>query len=392
MKKFVFILLAISLIPLSAKAQLYWSRTNLNKVKDNLDEQPYKKAYIALIKKAEKFVTQEDLSIVEDKEHIPPSGNIHDYMSIARYTWPDTTKADGLPYIGRDGYTNPEYYTFDRERLLLMVDRVKTLTLAWYFSEDNRYAAKVVRQLRVWFLNKNTYMNPNMYYGQVVKGYSSLNATGVLDGADFVDMLDALYLLDDYHAFLWHHDLKRLKKWFVEFLVWVETSDQGIRASKARDNVGTSYDLQRLAYNLYCGNSEIAQDILDSFVDNRINKQIDSNGVQVEEIKRKSSFGYSVSNITVMTNFLMIAHNQGLLLKPSDQARFYKAIDFLTPYLDESEKWPYTEISNMDYYRRRLCFELYRISTCMDEGKANYLSLYEKYGKMGDSDVNNLLF
>ena len=364
----------------------------MRNVKMQIDKQPYKSAYDALIKKADLYLLEPHLSVVNDKDHIPASGDIHDYMSIGRYTWPDTTKADGLPYIERDGYTNPEYYTYDREVLLKMVDRVKTFTLAWYFSDDSRYASAAVGQIRVWFLKKETYMNPNMYYGQIVKGYTYLNATAVLDGAGFVDMIDALYLLDDYHSWMWHRDLKRVKKWFGQFLDWIETSDQGVRQNKSRDNTGTSYDLQRLAYNLYSGRVENAQEILNNFVEKRILKQIDDEGVQVEEIKRTSSFGYSVSNISVMMNFIIIACNQGLQLTPESLTRFYKAVNYLIPYLDENKQWPYQEISNMKYYRKRLCFELFRIETCIDKSKTNYLKLYEKYGKMSDNDINVLLY
>lgn len=392
MKKIIVILFTCILAPIAASAQLYWNHANLRRVKSQLDVQPYNSAYLALIKKADVYLTEPHLSVVDDKEHIPASGDIHDYMSIARYAWPDTTKTDGLPYIERDGYTNPEYYTYDREVLLKMVDRVKTLTLAWYFSNNRMYASAAVEQIRVWFLSKNTYMNPNMYYGQVVKGYSSLNATGVLDGAGFVDLIDALYLLDNYRSWGWHRDLRRVQKWFTAFLNWIETSDQGIRESKARDNTGTAYDLQRLAYNIYCRRDDKAQQIFNGFVENRINKQINAQGVQVEEVKRTSSFGYSVSNITVMMNFITIAHNQGLELNPVAQTLFYKAIDYLIPYLDESKKWPYQEIANMKYYRNRLCFELFRISTCLDKSKLEYLKKYELYGKMSENDINNLLY
>lgn len=364
----------------------------MGKVKLQLDKQPYKTAYNALIKKADAYINEPCLSVVDDKDHIPASGDIHDYMSLARYAWPDTTKADGLPYIGRDGYTNPEYYTYDREVLLKMVDKVKTFTLAWYFSDDSKYASAAVEQIRVWFLEKDTYMNPNMYYGQIVKGYDSLNPTAVLDGAGFVDMIDALYILEHYYTWGWPEDKRRVRKWFGDFLDWIEMSEQGRKESKARDNTGTSYDLQRLAYNLYCGRAEKAQNILDGFIENRVNKQIDANGVQIEEIKRSSSFGYSVSNITVMMNFIIMAHNQGLKLTAEAQSRFYSAVEYLIPFLDETKKWPYKEIVNMNYYRKRLCFELYRIAICTDKSKTEYLRLYETYGKMSDIDVNNLIY
>lgn len=391
MKRIVFFVMGLFLF-LNTSAQIYWNADNMNLVRLQLDKQPYKTAYYSLIKKAESYMSEPHLSVVDDKEHVPASGNIHDYMSIGRYTWPDSTKTNGLPYVGRDGHTNPEYYEYDREVLLKMVDRVKILSLAWFFSGNKKYASTAVEQIRIWFLKKDTYMNPNMYYGQIVKGYNSLNPTAVLDGAGFVDLLDALYVLKKYRTIGWSRDQKRVKKWFVEFLDWIETSDQGIRESKARDNTGTAYDLQRLAYNLYCGREEKAQEILDGFVKNRLYKQIDASGVQIEEIKRVSSFGYSVSNITVMMNFIMIAHNHGLSLSPDAKNRFYSAIDFLTPYLNTARKWPYQEISNMKFYRNRLCLELYRIASNIDKTKSDYLKLYETYGKLSDSDVYNLLF
>src|SRR6202165_907703 len=45
---------------------------------------------------------------VMDKGTVPPSGDKHDYMSQAPYFWPDPKKANGLPYVRRDGERNPE--------------------------------------------------------------------------------------------------------------------------------------------------------------------------------------------------------------------------------------------------------------------------------------------
>ncbi len=41
-----------------------------------------------------------------DKQIAPPSGDPHDYVSFARYYWPDPAKPDGLPYVNRDGQHN----------------------------------------------------------------------------------------------------------------------------------------------------------------------------------------------------------------------------------------------------------------------------------------------
>ena len=38
---------------------------------------------------------------VMDEDETPPSGDKHDYMSLAPYWWPDPAKPNGLPYIRR---------------------------------------------------------------------------------------------------------------------------------------------------------------------------------------------------------------------------------------------------------------------------------------------------
>src|SRR6185437_12347626 len=55
-------------------------------------------AYRQLLQDADKLLDQAPLSVMQ-KTAIPPSGDKHDYMSIAPYFWPDPSKPDGLPYI-----------------------------------------------------------------------------------------------------------------------------------------------------------------------------------------------------------------------------------------------------------------------------------------------------
>ncbi len=53
-------------------------------------------AYGPLIRAADKAMTDGPWSVT-DKTRTPPSGDRHDYMSIAPYFWPDPAKADRLP-------------------------------------------------------------------------------------------------------------------------------------------------------------------------------------------------------------------------------------------------------------------------------------------------------
>src|SRR5271166_2590055 len=38
------------------------------------------------------------------------AGGLHDFFSQADYAWPNPTNQTGLPYIGRDGESNPDVF------------------------------------------------------------------------------------------------------------------------------------------------------------------------------------------------------------------------------------------------------------------------------------------
>ena len=64
-------------------------------------------------------------------------------MSLGPYWWPDPNKPDGLPYIRRDGERNPEISSdYDAPRFGALTGAVTTLALAYYFSDDEKYAAR----------------------------------------------------------------------------------------------------------------------------------------------------------------------------------------------------------------------------------------------------------
>ena len=70
------------------KAQSIWDATHLANVKQSIHEPFYATAYQALQAEADKLLDVQPLSVMM-KEKVPASGNKHDYMSQARYYWPD---------------------------------------------------------------------------------------------------------------------------------------------------------------------------------------------------------------------------------------------------------------------------------------------------------------
>lgn len=247
------------------------------------------------------------------KEKTPGSGDKHDYMSQARYFWPDPSKPDGLPYVNRDGLSNPEILTLDRERLGQTADRIKTLSLAYYLTGDEKYAAKATEFIRVWFLDRKTAMNPNLEYAQVIPGVNGGKGRcyGLLDAYSFVEMLDGVRLLEGSGAFLPKYS-NALKAWFGKLADWMVTSPQGIEESRQANNHSTAYDAEVMAFALYAGKKDLAESIAREVPARRIFRQIEADGSQPHELSRTLSYGYSQYNLTHLLDILQMAANTGL--------------------------------------------------------------------------------
>ena len=82
---------------------------------------------------ADHFLTKKPSSVM-DKTQLPPSGNKHDFLSQNPYRWQNPDTPNGLPYIFRDGKTNPEADSIpDKRTMDDMVDTVKILSLDLLF-------------------------------------------------------------------------------------------------------------------------------------------------------------------------------------------------------------------------------------------------------------------
>lgn len=388
-------LLLILLVATPCFAQFLWSEAQLAQVKESLQKNnsPYAEAFQDLEARARDLLKQKDVSVI-NKKHTPASGDIHDYASLSRYFWPDSSKPDGLPYISKDGISNPELKEYDRETLEKMSQRVRTFTLAWFLGGDTLFANAAVKQIQVWFIDDSTRMNPNMDYAQMIPGRNNSIGYpfGVLDGYSFVQTMDALKVLEAYRGFS-KADKASLKKWFTDYVHWLTTSEQAIEESKAANNHGTTYDTQLLAYSLYIGDRKTAQNLIDHFAERHILKQIEKDGRQPKELKRTLAFHYSWYNLSHMLDFYTIANNSGLDFARATEIQghsFFKALDFLTDYIGKSEKqWPYKQIFGWKNAQANLVRDLYRTYRLVP-AKTKYRDLYRN-NKAGYG-MFNLLF
>ena len=143
---------------------------------------------------ADKSLKDGPFTIV-NKQHPLPSVDLHDYVSLAPYFWPDPNKPDGLPYIRRDGERNPEFQEYDARPLNEMSGRVYTLALTGYLTGNAKYSARAAELLRAWFFDPATRMNPNLDHAQLVKGTNLGRGTGIIETVRLLNVIDAVGML-----------------------------------------------------------------------------------------------------------------------------------------------------------------------------------------------------
>lgn len=308
---------------------------------------------------------------VMDKTRMPPSQDKHDYLSIGPYWWPDPAKSNGLPWISRDGLRNPESRRgTDREPLEEMTSRVETLALAYRLTGHAPYAAKAVDLLRVWFLDPETKMNPNLEFGQGVPGLCTGRGIGIIDTLSLVGAVRAMGWLDGAPA--WTPEVQKgMKAWFRAYLNWMLTSKHGHDESRAANNHGTWYLAQTATYALFVGDTAQARKSVTLGRD-RIASQIEPDGRMPLELKRTRSYGYTLLNL----KGLLTLGEHGLTLgvdlfdyRTEDGRCLRTAIDYAAPYIAADRKWPGQQIQPVQQPDEQLASILRRAANAWHEPK-----------------------
>ena len=331
----------------------------------------------SIVRNAEKELTHAIKTVV-DKEMTAQSGDKHDYMSLSRYWWP-----------------NPEIEKLDRYPLGDFSKSVQSLSLAYYITSDEKFAEKAVENLRTWFINSKTKMNPNMNYGQTVPGIRNGlgRGVGIIDTYTFIEMLDGVELLKKSKSFTLA-DQQAIKEWFTAYVQWLQTSPVAREELEAPNNHGTAYDVQLTRYAIFIGNEDLAKKLLNEFPQKRLFSQIEPDGSQPLELARTTALGYSTFNLTHFLDMCQIGKLVGVDLlsaKSTDGRSILKAIDFLVPYINKpASQFPYQQIKDWDGVQEKLCWQLYRVDQMLP--KPAYKKYYSTNLDLGKKNIDAILY
>ncbi|WNO75753.1 alginate lyase family protein [Streptomyces sp. AM8-1-1] len=294
---------------------------------------------------------------VVDKPKPAPSGDVHDYLSQAPYWWPSQPKTPenpwGCPYVQRDGERNPEVDTgTDRPDIGKVVNSTTTLSLAWYYTGERKYAEHASKILRTWFVDPATRMNPHLNHGQFIPCKYDGRAIGIIDFSQmYTSVLDAIAILDTGAPGWSGKDRSGMRAWNTAFLDWLVNSPFGKEEAAAKNNHGTFHDMQVAALAVATGDKALARrTVLDARA-KRIDPQIAADGSQPQELARTRSWHYSTFDLVAYTRLADIGEQVGVDLwayrGPQGQSLF-KAVDYLLPAATGASPWPHPEL---EFYR-----------------------------------------
>lgn len=323
----------------------------LAELKDRIRERPaaYGQVLDLLKKRAGEYLVVAPYTITK-KTSLPPSGDKHDYESQGPYWWPDPKSKDGLPYIRRDGESNPEIEKLtDHQYLSGMTRAVKILSLAFYLTDDERYGTKAAAFLRTWFIDPSTRMNPNLNFGQRIPGRTNGRNIGIIETRNLGDVTDAVGLLQgakDWSA----SDQEAMEVWMRAYLDWLLHSEHGKGELKQHNNHGTWYDVQVSALALFTGQQDVARQALLRARDERLGKHIEPDGRQPAELARTRSWSYSVMNLQSFFTLATLGEKAGIDLwhySTPDGRSILKALDYLAAFTGSAKPWPDKQITEM---------------------------------------------
>lgn len=384
----------------SRPAVSVWNYDHMVLVRESLKkgEDTYRLAYSTLIREAGQILSERATSVMDKPDtKVAKSGDKHDFISVSKYCWPNPNTPDGMPWVYIDGVINVENFSKDDAvRQDKMCGNVVKLSLAYFFSGDERFAAKAVELAQVWFVNPATRMNPHLLYAQVIPGKDNDmgHFPGIIFGRVYVNMLSGLSLLKNSPAYTDDID-GGLKQWFREYVNWLRTSDFGVRESKTTNNHSIAYDQQLLAVALFSGDEETTQRIVEAFHPKRIFQQVEPDGKMPRELIRNRALGYSAYNVIHMLEMCEMAKKINpsfFTVKSNDGRCISAAISFLAEYPGKSVEdfAPYKQIADWEKSINEICW-IVKWADKYEPAK-NYDELFQKYsGKLSDH-INNLLY
>ncbi|KAJ3848809.1 chondroitin AC/alginate lyase [Lentinula lateritia] len=201
------------------------------------------------------------------------------------------------PYVARDGEVNPDVRTLAGAGAINNAsDGFLSNVLASLISGNRQYLKAAINILNTFFLDQDTKMNPNMDFGQVIRGPGNNvgTFTGPLDMRGLVKVMNAIMILKRSNSTDWTSELdQQMQSWMSHYLDWLQNSEIG----KFYSNHGTFYYMSISALSIALNKPQDAVNAMEEFFGNTFQEQIAKSGEQPFESVRTRPLHYRCFNL-----------------------------------------------------------------------------------------------
>lgn len=268
-------------------------------------------------------------------------GGLHDYFSQADYSWPDPSKPGGLPYVNRDGWSNPDTFGRHRWAMVRLSRGVGALGAAFKITGDRAYADRALVHLRAWFVDPATRMNPSLLYSQAILGSVTGRGVGIIDTVHLIEVAAAIEAMDARGA-LPAADAAPIKAWFRDYLAWLTTSAYGIDERDRGNNHGTCWVMQVAAFARMLGDQKTLDSCRTRFKTWLLPNQMFQDGSFPLEMRRTKPYGYSLfqlDQLATVAQILSVPGDDLWAFTLPDGRSLKRAVDFMVPFIADKSKW-----------------------------------------------------
>ncbi|MCW1924684.1 alginate lyase family protein [Luteolibacter arcticus] len=326
---------------------------------------------------AEAALKREPLTITTHRAKLSEGGP-NDFYSNGDYWWPDPKKPDGLPYIKRDGETNPENFTAHRDTMRELRDAVAALAAAWLATGDAKYPAKAAALLHAFFLDPATRMNPHLKYAQAIPGVTPGRGIGIIDTLHLIEIPKAVKAMENSPAFT--PELREgLRTWFRDYAKWMSESKNGKEEAVTKNNHAVAYFLQLAVFAEFTDDRTKLAECRGRFKEAFVPLQMAEDGSFPQELARTKPYGYSIfqlDNVATLCQVLSTSEENLWEFELPDGRGIRRAMAFLQPYLADKGTWPHPpDVQAWDGWPARQPCLLFAGLAC---GEARYVDLWKK--------------
>jgi hypothetical protein len=268
------------------------------------------------------------------------AGGKHDFFSEADYFWPNPNQPEG-PYINRDGETNPANFVAHRKAMIRFSTIIGALASADLINHDEKYGKQAMLHLKAWFVDQETLMNPNLSFAQAVKGVAIGRSWGIIDTIHLMEVAQGLIVLEKSTSFD-PATIAIIKKWFADYILWLNTSKNGLAEKLAKNNHSTCWLMQVASFAKLCNDQPMLDSLRWRYKNVLLPNQMAVDGSFPLELERTKPYGYSIFNLDAMTTICQLLSTDVDPLwkfQTPDGKSIEKGLNYLHPYLADKNKW-----------------------------------------------------